>query len=77
VRPPVREPTGFEQWVSDGGWLVEVLLPRTDAGVAVQAVLVLAVFALLARPARRAGVLQLWCGGLVFTASLFALRTVH
>jgi hypothetical protein len=36
---------------------VELLLPRTDAGVLVQALVVLAAFALLYRPARRAGLL--------------------
>jgi hypothetical protein len=71
------QPTRLERWVSEGGWLVELLLPRTDAGVLVQALVVLAAFALLYRPARRAGLLQLLVGGLVFVAGLFALRASH
>jgi hypothetical protein len=71
------EPTRLERWVADGGWLVELLLPRTDAGVAAQAAVVLVVFALLLRPARSLGVLQLWFGGLAFTAGLFMLRAAH
>lgn len=58
-------------------WVVELLLPRTDAGVLVQALVVLAAFALLFRPARRAGLLQLLVGGLVFVVGLFALRASH
>lgn len=78
-REPVRlpEPTETERWVSEGGWLVELLLPRTDAGVVAQAVVVAALFVLLIRPARRAALLQLWAGGAMFTAGLFMLRAVH
>jgi hypothetical protein len=71
------QPTELERWVGEGGWLVELLLPRTDAGVAVQAVVLSAVFALLLRPARRVGLLQLWAGVAVFTAGLFVLRGAH
>ncbi len=71
------EPTRAEEWVSEGGWLVELLLPRTDAGVLVQAVVVVALLALLYRPARRAALLQLWLGAAVFTAGLFMLRASH
>lgn len=78
VRPPSGpRPTDLERWVSDGGWLVELLLPRTDAGVLAQAVVVAVLFALLAWPARKAQLLQLWLGGLMFTAGLFMLRAVH
>jgi len=35
------------------------------------------VFALLFRPARRLGVLQLWAGIVMFTAGLFVLRGAH
>jgi hypothetical protein len=66
-----------ERWVGEGGWLVELLLPRTDDGVLVQALVVLAVFGLLLRPARRTGLLQLWLGALVFLAGLFVLRASH
>lgn len=76
-RPPGPVPTELERRVSEGGWLVELLLPRTDAGVAVQAVVLLVVFALLARPARRLGLLQLWAGVLMLTAGLFVLRGAH
>lgn len=71
------QPTPIERRVGEGGWLVELLLPRTDAGVLVQAVVVLAVFALLYRPARRSGLLQLWVGGFAFTAGVFVLRASH
>ena len=71
------EPTQLERWVGEGGWLVELLLPRTDGGVLLQAVVVGVVFALLLRPARRVGLTQLWLGGLVFTAGLFMLRAAH
>ena len=67
----------LERWVSDGGWLVELLLPRTDAGVLAQAVGVLVIGAALLRPARRAQLLPLWLGSLVFVAGLFALRASH
>ena len=71
------QPTRLERWVSEGGWLVELLLPRTDAGVLVQALVVLATFTLLYRPARRAGLLQLWVGGFAFVAGVFVLRASH
>jgi hypothetical protein len=71
------QPTDAERWVSEGGRLVELLLPRTDAGVVAQAVVVAVVFALLLWPARRAALLQLWAGGLMFTAGLFMLRAMH
>ena len=75
--PPLPEPTELERLVGEGGWLVELLLPRTDAGVLVQAVVVAAVFALLYRPARRAALLQLWAGSLAFVLGLFVLRASH
>ena len=34
------QPTKLERWVGEGGWFVDLLLPSTDAGVAVQAVIV-------------------------------------
>ena len=70
-------PTDLERRVAEGGWLVELLLPRTDAGVAVQAVVLAVVFLLLLRPARRSGLLQLWAGVLALTAGLFVLRGSH
>jgi hypothetical protein len=76
---PVRlpEPTDAERWVSEGGWLVELLLPRTDAGVLAQAAVVTVLFGLLILPARRAALLQLWAGAAMFTAGLFMLRALH
>ncbi len=71
------QPTKLERWVSEGGWFVDLLLPSTDAGVAGQAVILTIVFALLFRPARRLGVVQLWAGIAVFTAGLFVLRGAH
>ncbi len=75
--PALPQPTDLERRVGEGGWLVDLLLPSTDAGVLVQAVLVSAFFALLVLPARRAGLLQLWAGSAVFTAGLFVLRAAH
>lgn len=75
--PPLPQPTELERLVGEGGWLVDLLLPRTDAGVLVQAVVVVLVLALLYLPARRAALLQLWVGGTVFTAGLFVLRASH
>lgn len=75
--PPLPQPTDLERWVGEGGWLVELLLPRTDAGVLAQAVAVAVVFALLLRPARRAQLTQLWIGSATFTAGLFMLRAMH
>ena len=72
-----QQPTDAERWVSEGGWLVELLLPRTDAGVLAQAAAVAVLFALVWRPARHAELLQLWSGAAVFTAGLFMLRAVH
>lgn len=40
------EPTDAARWVSEGGWPVELLLPRTDAGVGWQAAIVAVLFAL-------------------------------
>jgi len=73
----VPQPTDLERWVGEGGWLVDLLLPRTDAGVAVQAVVMTGVFAVLYRPARRVGVVQLWAGMALFIAGLFVLRGAH
>ncbi len=74
---PSKAPTELERRVSEGGWLVELLLPRTDAGVLFQAIVVGAVFALLLRPARRVELVHLWLGGLLFVAGLFMLRAAH
>ncbi len=71
------QPTELERWVGEGGWLVDLLLPSTDAGVLVQAVIVSVVFALLVRPAQRADLLQLWAGSAVFVGGLFVLRAAH
>lgn len=76
-QPPLPEPTELERRVGEGGWLVELLLPRTDAGVLVQAIVVVVVFALLLRPARRAALMQLWLGGAAFTLGLFVPRASH
>ncbi len=70
-------PTELERRVSEGGALVELLLPRTDGGVAAQAAVVLVGFALLLRPARRSGLLQLWAGALILLVGLFVLRAAH
>ncbi len=76
-QPPLPEPTELERRVDEGGWLVELLLPRPDAGVLVQAIVVVVVFALLLRPARLAALMQLWLGGAAFALGLFVLRASH
>ncbi|MBC7680523.1 MAG: hypothetical protein H7233_16285 [Pseudorhodobacter sp.] len=42
----LAELTRLERWVGEGGWSVDLLLPATDAGVAVQAVILSLVFVL-------------------------------
>lgn len=71
------QPTKLERWVGEGGWFVDLLLPRTDAGVLGQAILLSIVFGLLIRPARRAELMQLWVGGAVLTTGLYMLRAAH
>lgn len=59
---------------------MDVLLPRTDAGVFVQLVVTLVVgLPLLALTLRRRQTELAWFvgGGLVFLLGFFALRTVH
>jgi len=74
---PLPQPSTLERWVGEGGWLVDLLLLSTDAGVAGQALIVMVVFALLFRPARRLGIVHLGAGSAVFTARLFVLRGAH
>lgn len=60
--------------MSEGGWLVDVLLPPTDKGVGQQAVVVgVVVLALLPR-AWRADRTQSWAGRLISTSGLRAPR---
>jgi len=74
---PLPQPSTLERWVGEGGWLVDLLLPSTDAGVAGQALIVRIMSALLFRLARRLGIVQLWAGIAVCTAGLFVLRGAH
>ncbi|GAC1610159.1 MAG: hypothetical protein NVS3B26_15450 [Mycobacteriales bacterium] len=67
----------LERWVGEGGWFVDLLLPSTDAGVAVQAIVLTMVFGLLFLPARRLGIVQLWAGSAVLAVGLFVLRGAH
>lgn len=56
----------------------ELLQPRTDAGVAAQAALALALVAGLAwRVRRNPDLLRLVLGGGVFVGGLFVLRAMH
>ncbi len=56
----------------------DLLLPRTDAGAGVQAVVLVAVFLLLLVMVRRNRDLTWFvAGSAVLTLSLVALRTVH
>ncbi len=77
ARGELPQSTNLERWVGEGGWFVELLLPRTDAGVLGQAIVMSIVFGMLLRPVRRVQLMQLWVGGAVFTAGLFMLRAAH
>ena len=56
----------------------ELLLPRTDAGVLIQIVVLVSGFSLAFWMVRRHRELRFFVGGLmVLTASLVALRAVH
>lgn len=63
--------------IDQSGSFLDLLLPSTDAGVAVQAIVLTAVFTLLLVPARRLGIVQLWAGTALVTAGLFVLRSAH
>lgn len=71
------EPTRAEEWVSEGGWLVEVLLPRTDAGVLLQLIVVLAVSGLLLWRVGRSELRFFVAACTFFVLGLFALRAAH
>lgn len=67
-----------EQWVEGGGWLVEVLLPRTDAGVAAQLAFVVVTGSVAWWAVRKHRDARFLVGAVVFfVLSLFALRTLH
>jgi len=74
---PLPQPSTLERWVGEGGWLVDLLLPSSNAGVAGQALIVTIMSALLFGPARRLGIVQLWARIAVCTAGLFVLRGAH
>lgn len=58
--------------------MIELLLPRTDEGAAVQAIVAAVVFAVVLVAVRRHAEVRLLVAGLaVMTAAWFALRTVH
>lgn len=58
--------------------MVDLLLPRTDGGALVQAVVALVVFGSVAVAVRRNRDLLVFVTGLAtITAAWFALRTVH
>lgn len=60
------------------GWLRELLLPRTDAGVAVQAAIVVVVVAALLWATRRVPHLRLLVVGVgVMLVALGGLRAAH
>lgn len=71
-------PTRAEQWVEEGGWLVEILLPRTDAGVLTQLIVVLSVSGLLLWWLRHDRDLRFLVAAVAFfVLSLFGLRALH
>jgi hypothetical protein len=58
--------------------MVELLLPRTDAGVAVQGLVAIVIFAVaLVAVRRRPDLRQFVIGLATMTAAIFALRTIH
>lgn len=71
-------PTRAEQWVSEGGLLVEILLPRTDAGVLTQLIIVLTISGLLLWRVRHDRDLRFFVAAIsFFVLSLFVLRAAH
>lgn len=66
-----------EQWVSRGGWLVDLIEPSTDRLVISQVVIVALLLAALALPARRRHLFGLWAGSSAFVLGLFVLRASH
>ena len=60
--------------MSEGGWLVDLILPSTDRIVAQQAVVVGLVFLALLLRACRADLIQSWVGSLISTHSLLLPR---
>ncbi len=58
--------------------MIDLLLPRTDKGVAVQAIVAIAVFGFVLARVRRDRELRIFVAGLaVLTAGWFALRALH
>lgn len=75
---PVTSRAAIEGWVERGGWLVEVLLPRTDAGVAVQlGALGIVGGLLLWGTRRRPDIRFVVVPALVLVLLLFGVRAVH
>ncbi len=68
----------IEQWVARGGWLVEVLLPRTDAGVAAQLGLLMVIGAVsLWMTRRRPDARFVVVPALALVVMLFGVRALH
>ncbi len=62
----------------DRNWLIELALPRTDRGVAVQLAVLLVVAAAVIWRVRRDSVLRFFFGSLTFfILGLFVLRAAH
>jgi hypothetical protein len=62
----------------DRSWVIELLLPRTDAGVAVQVVITLALATGVIWRVRRDSVLRFFFASLTFfVLGLFVLRGAH
>ncbi len=62
----------------DRNWLIELALPRTDRGVAVQLAVLLVVAAAVMWRVRRDSVLRFFFGSLTFfILGLFVLRGAH
>jgi hypothetical protein len=58
--------------------MTDLLLPRTDAGVAAQTIVAAAVFTVVLVAVRRHAEARIFVAGLaVMTSAWFALRTVH
>lgn len=66
-----------EQWMSRGGWLVDIIEPSTDRLVITQVAIVALLLTALALPARRRHLLGLWAGSSAFVMGLFVLRASH
>lgn len=75
---PGAQSDALAEWVGRGGWLVDVLLPRTDRGVLLQLVVVLGLAGIVLWRVRHDAALRFFVASATFfVLGLFALRASH